>query len=607
MKLDIVVKVILIVYFFIFISTESLSFFHILTRQNILIVDVFFFFLLLKSFKKEFLGLLKNINFKSLTTKFILVLLILTLIQGISSAPSTTDAMNYHIPRVMHWLNNSTTIQISVRNFHDFMPPFPEYILLHLYSITDSDRLLFFSQWIAFVTSVFLCGEIFILLKGDKKLKQSVILMSALTPIAIMESVSTQVDLQSNVFILLAVYVGLILINTKKTRYALILGVIFGLGMLTKQTFAAFAIIPCSLLLYLIRIDWRKGVIAVVIIAVLAFVMQLSFFNQNIRLYGNFSGQQLIGRGNIFFNEIISPQAAFSTMLKNAFINIPVPVGKEIAENFLINLSSFIGIDINDARIMVNPSLKFHLLSIIYPQEDMVSNPIQLILILITGFLLILYWKKIPNVLIKYLFIFLIVSFIFFSLILKWNLYNIRLEIPIFMIGMVLSYLILSISKVGKKILSISLIVSLPLGIVIILLNVSRPYISYNTFYDTVRSYAPPNSVLPEAFYTRSRTRQYFNARPYWFDPYDKVTNLILQQKDSPQIKLDIMDEFEYPLWVLLKEKGVKFVINDNIETNSKDLILSTSELPYFKERYNTICFKTDIEYGYACLSKKNN
>lgn len=604
-KIHILPRILFLWYLNIFLSTEILSRLHLINRTNLLIINIIFSSVILFLFRKEIKDFLYQIYINSKREWIILLIFILTFIQGIGSAPSTTDAMGYHLSRVMHWLNSGTTIQTYIINFHDFMPPFPEYIQMHLYSITDSDRLIFLSQWIAFVTSVFLCGAIFIELKGNYRLKSNVMLLAALTPIALLEATSAQTDLQSNIFILLAIYITLILIKEKKIFYALILGVVFGLGMLTKQTFAAFAIIPASLLLYLITRDWKKGIVTIMVIIPVTVIIQLSFFSQNVRLYGNFMGQNLKGEENVFFNEVISPQFAFSNMLKNACINIPIPVGKERVEGVLTSITKFIGADINDPRANHNRLNKFRLLSMIYPQEDMVSNPINLALILITGVSLIIFWKKVKNTLAKYLYIFLIISFMFFSLILNWNLYNIRLEIPMFMVGVILAFLILNISKTGRKILSISLIFSIPIGLFVILFNVARPYISYSSFYEKVKAYAPRNSSIPEAFYIRPRDQQYFNARYYWLDSYNKITDSISINYRNPKITIDLMDEFEYPLWALLKNKKVKFVYSSNKEANYGDLIISTSKSPYVRESYKTICYKTPIDYGYACLSEK--
>lgn len=598
-------KILLFWYLVIFFSTELLSYLHLVNRISLLLVNILFFSSVLIFLNKQIRQSVSQINIKSRVNQLILLILLLTFIQGIGSAPSTTDAMGYHIPRVIHWLNNGTTIQTSIVNFHDFMPPFPEYILLHLYLIAGGDRLLFFSQWIAFAASIFLSGEVFLLLKGDRKITEWVRLLVALIPIALLESVSTQVDLQSSVFILMALYLSLILIQSKRIIFSLVLGSALGLGMLTKQTFAAFAIVPGSLLLYFIKRNWLKGITASVVVVFLILVMQFSFFSQNIRLYGNFSGQSLRGEKNIFFNEMISPQAAFSNMLKNASINLPMPVGREVAENVLMSLSSLIGVDINDPRINYNPSLKFHLLPIIYPQEDMVSNPIQLLLIAIAGGVLILNRKRINNVMVVYLYTFLIISFFVFSLILNFNIYNIRVEIPMFMIGTILAVQILSETELGRKILKAALFVSFPLGAMLILFNVGRPYIPYGFFYEKVKAFAPKNAGIPEAFYIRPREQQYFNARYYWFDPYSKVADLILKTKSNPRIKIDLMDEFEYPFWELLNTRGINFTINDKKEYGPQDLIFSTSKLPYSKAGYQTVCFKTSVDYGYACLSKQ--
>lgn len=83
MKIDFIAKIFLIWYLFVYVSTEILSFLSLL-------------------------------------------ILSLTFIQGLFSAPSTTDSMIYHLPKVMHWIQDKTVYQDVTRNTHDFKAPFAE-------------------------------------------------------------------------------------------------------------------------------------------------------------------------------------------------------------------------------------------------------------------------------------------------------------------------------------------------------------------------------------------------------------------------------------------------------------------------------------------------
>jgi len=53
-----------------------------------------------------------------------------------------------------------------------------------------------------------------------------------------------------------------------------------------------------------------------------------------------------------------------------------------------------------------------------------------------------------------------------------------------------------------------------------------------------------------------------------------------------------------------MQRKDINFKVLPNKLPKESSIIISTTEKPYFKEGYFTSCFKTAIEYGYACLSK---
>ena len=155
--MEIIPKLLIYWYIVVFISTESLSYLNLITRTSIILVNLFFFALILiisiQDLKNLFRSFLKR---KNLFYYVIYLILGLTFIQGMSSAPSTTDSMVYHLPRVMYWIQEKTVQQDVIRNPHDFMAPFAEYLLLHLYLIFNGDKMLFLSQWLAFAVSIVL-------------------------------------------------------------------------------------------------------------------------------------------------------------------------------------------------------------------------------------------------------------------------------------------------------------------------------------------------------------------------------------------------------------------------------------------------------------------
>lgn len=605
LNMHIAAKALLSWYIFIFFSTELLSYLHLLERSYILLGNILFWGAFVFPHRKEIYLILQKINFPSKSTLFILVLFLLTFFQGFFSAPSTTDSMVYHVPKVMYWMQEKTLFQDVIRNAHDYMAPFGEYILLHLYLIFENDRMLFFSQWIAYVVSVYVIGLIAARLGADKKLSKLVRLFTATLPIIVMQSTNTQVDTVVTALLLLGLYLVLHLSEVYSFRNSILLGFAIALGFLTKATFAFYVLIPIGLLFFSLRRQFRKLILIILPVLLLTIVLQFRFVSQNLLLYGNILGVKMSEKGEeaVYINEIINPSSVLSNLVRNFLVHLPIPFFSPYVQNGMIQLHKFIGLDINDPRITCCGTV-FNVKSVLYPQEDIVANPLHLIIILVGGFFLILKRKhlnKKPKLIILYCLT--IISFIAFSAIIKWQPYHPRLEIPIFVVGTMSAVIILN--SAGKiRFLYIGAFLSSIIAVAVILLNVSRPYISYSLFYDQVKLFKPSLASTPEAFYIKPRQQQYFNARYYWHEPYLQMINFLKEEKGQT-IAFNLEDGFEYPFWFLMNKYQVNKQVIPYSQIKKETIILSTAAEPFEKDGYKTTCIKTRIKYGYACISRR--
>lgn len=601
----ILVKLLLYWYIFIFVSTEVLSYLHLLERNYILLAQIFFWTGLLFFYRQKILQLVRSINFRSKSILLILTLFLLTFIQGFFSAPSTTDSMVYHIPRVMYWMQEKTLFQDVIRNTHDYMAPFGEYILLHLYLIFDSDRMLFFSQWIAYVFSVYIIGVIASQFGADQKLRQLVRLFTATLPIIVMQSTNTQVDTVVTVLLLLSLHVTLLLKKTYSFKYSILLGCTIGLGFLTKATFAFYILIPIGMLAFFLYKNFKRAILIIIPILFLALVLQLRFISQNILLYGSPLGVELSDKGEeaVYINEVIGPFSTLSNLIRNSLVNLPIPIFSSYIQNLIINLHNLIGFDVSDPRITCC-STKFSVQSILYPQEDIVANPVHFIVIIVGGYFLISRRKQLnKNAPVVTLYLLTLITFVVFSTLIKWQPFHPRLEIPYFIVGSMSAIMILSSVK-NLKLLYIGAVLSSILALVVIFLNVSRPYISYSLFYNVVQSFKPTLASIPEAFYIKPHEQQYFNARYYWYEPYSSIVSLIAQRDYKGTIAFNLPDGFEYPLWALMKKQNMDLRVIPYSQITKETILFSTTVRPFDQKGYKTVCIKTKVEYGYACLSE---
>lgn len=601
-NLNLSAKILLYWYALIFFSTEFLSNLHFLERKSILLVELLFWIVLLSFNKRAILYSIQNINIRSRGTLVILFLFALTFIQGFFSAPNTTDSMVYHLPRVMYWIQEKTVTQDVIRNLHDFMAPFGEYILLHLYLITGNDRLLFLSQWLAYIVSVILTGIIAKQLGANEKVRMLTQLFVATIPMAVMQATSTQVDMIVSVLVMIGTHISFNLLKEFKLKNLILFGLTVGLGIATKATFFIYLIIPAGIVILAIIKNGFRNILPICLSGVIALAIPLRFMTQNLNLYGNILGPFL--KGQTLTNDVISIEVLISNLLKNLMIHIPVPFFNNQVQSFIVLIHQLIDIPINSSQTTCC-DFQFNVIPVIFPQEDIVSNPLQLIIFIFTLFSS--FRRKIlKNKVLFLVYILNFLSFIIFSLILKWQPFHSRLQIPFFMLGTISSVLILSNFKKGLFFLKSMLYLSIPLALLVVFLNISKPFISYILFYNQVKHFAPPLSNVPEAFYLKSREVQYFNPRFYWYYPYKKIIDRFEKEAhDEKTVTFKLMDFYEYPLWLLMKEKNISFKVLPESKILDDTIIISTSKEQYSLTGYTTECIKTEIEYGYACISIK--
>lgn len=603
MKINLVPKILLFWYFFIFFSTEILSYFHQITSLNIQLLETIFLGGMVFSYRRELNKLLLKFNF-SKTNLIILLILTLTFIQGFFSAPSTTDSMVYHLPKVMYWVQERTLEQDIIRNIHDFKGPFAEYIVLHLYLLVGSDRLAFLSQWLAFSVSIYLTGVIAAQLGADKKQISYIRLFSATLGMAVMQSVSTQVDLVVTVLVLIAFHICLLFSEKANIINAVMLGIAIGLGILTKAAYVIYLIIPLGMLfLIFLKKPQKKFIYLLGISLVLCLLIQIRFITQNQLLYGSFLGNHILWDGTElkYTNEVISTQGIISNTIKNLLIHIPVPIFSSYVQGLIVNLHYYLGVDVNDPSFTCCGT-KFKVLSMFYPQEDIVSNPIHLLLIFIAFFYLV----RVKDFQKRYFFLLSILTFVMFSAVLKWQPYHSRLEIPIFLTSTIASILIL---RKKEGIIRALLFISVVLAFLVLFFNVSRPFISYGFFYKYVSQFSMSYTQVPESFFVKPREEQYFNAEHLWYFPYKNIVDKIASLNRDISISFDLGDDFEYPLWVLLKNKKVRFNVIPKKKIGEAQFLIITPDKSRIILGYNLIsCERADnLDNAYACLYNLRN
>ena len=434
-----------------YLVTEFLSFFNSINRTSLLIFWIIFDLSLFIVCRKKKCKLNISLSFDKHTI-FILIVFVLLLIGDFVVVPYNWDSMTYHLPRIMFWAQNG-----SVAHFPTFdsrmltSPVLAEFVNLHNYVLVGSDRFFNFVQGFSFIGIVLLIVSICKTLKLDRKVTYLACFLFMSMPIALAESLTTQVDLFSTVWALSFVCLSLYLMNKDKITIKedlfdlVILGLVMGLGYESKPS-VCLMMLAFGIALLINRIKHKDGlsvyVFCPIIIGVVALFMVSFEIARNIHTFGAVSDpiageRQLVGT--------LLPNYLIINFLKNFLFQLGLPfiyqnVGP--AYRIIAFIGGLIGVDVNDPLIAEDG------MSYCIPDATNIGCDIAIAtlvcVLLIIVLLLCVIRKKKPDLFDKIA----LISFIAFLFILRWERFESRYVLP---------YLALLCVFVSKKLYEINI------------------------------------------------------------------------------------------------------------------------------------------------------
>jgi len=490
------------------------------------------------------------------STAGIVAILALTAVTAAFSPPNSADAMAYHMPRVVYWAEQSSVRFFPTSYFNQIMlQPLAEYLMLHTYVLSGSDRWINFVQWFASLASIVGVSSIVREFGSGARAQAVAALFCATIPAGILASSGAKNDYWLAMWLVAAVYFALCFTETLRLTDALLLGAAFGLALLTKATAYLFA--PWFLAaIFLARAGKsRKRLAAGALIAV-ACGLTLNL-PQYVRNYG--LSHSILGfdsaQGDGFYrwrNETFGWKETVSNILRN----LSEQLGSRSdawnggVYNFVVRAHQRLGIDVDDPRTtwrgnsFAPPKNANH--------EANAPNRWHLAILLGVSCALILRAirvgrrKRLAHRLLYALA--LLCAFVAFCAYLKWQPFLARLLLPLFVLGAPLAGIIGEFGGPVRRWL-----VELP--ICLFLLNNARPVL----FENWVRPLKGPGSVLHTP-----RNTQYFADMSQWDNQasYWKSVDL-LAGSGCGTVGIDITNlQLEYPLQALLRERnpGVRFL-----------------------------------------------
>ena len=529
------------------ISTEFLSFFNYLNNFSIkLLWLIIFFIALIIISKKKFFNfsftILPHIDYKIL---FILVVFLLTFITALIYPPNSLDAMSYHLPKVMKWIQNGNLSFYPTNDLRQLaLAPFSEFALLHLYLLINADNFSNLVQWYSMVASCLAVTLISKELGCNIKFQIFSALFCATLPMGILQSNSTQTDYVTSMWLLIMIYFLLKYIKLNQLKFLLYFSLALGLGIFTKGTFYIFALPFCCWLGFHILIKNKKHFIYALLIPVIILIINSGHFSRNINLFGNPLGLNV--EDNIFLNKNINSSALIGNFVKNFGLNLSLPSESlnRITSEKITQLLQLFNISTFDPSYTKIYRHGYYIPFSFY--ESTAPNTIHFLIIFLSFFIFIS--KKFSIDQKNYLYS-VLATFILFSLLLVWDSRNNRYLLCFFVISAPITSYILNRFELTKlaNVLAIFLIIySLPY----LLFNKSRPLLGDISYKNNKIYFKKPY------YFNEDRFSLYFIANRLYSNPDHKINILnaanTVKSSNCFIIGLHNISE-EYPLWVALK------------------------------------------------------
>jgi hypothetical protein len=463
----------------------------------------------------------------------LMVIGVLTALVALVAPPNNSDSMTYHMARVAHWV-----VQHSVADYPTnvlrqlYQPPWAEYQVLHLQILTGGDHLANMVQWVAMAGSVVAVTAIAAELGAGVAGQIVAATFAAALPMGVVQASSTQNDWVVSFWLACCVLFALRLRHHPGLLTALILGISLGLAVLTKGT-ALILGLPLlgALALPAARQFGRRLWQPVLIVAAAVIVLNLGIFGRNQMVFGSPLGPESAR----YTNAAITPQILASNVVRD--VASQIQIGRESTafnirlEQAIIGFHHWLGIDVSDPRDTWDGT-PFHV-SGFSTRDGLTANSLALLVLgIVAGALLGLPRLRQHRLTMLYL-AGLFGAAVLFALALRWQPWNNRLELPLFVLAAPLCGVVLGSGRGA-----------LAAATMVLLTVCAFPWLGFNA---TRPLLGGDGNILQTP-----RLELYFSERPDLLQPYQQAAALVNSHGCKTVGVLEGEAGWEYPLWMVL-------------------------------------------------------
>lgn len=467
----------------------------------------------------------------------IVPIVVLTGAIAFASPPNTWDSMTYHLPRVLHWLQNGDVWPFPTAEMRQlYLSPFAEYAIAHLVALTGGVELANIPQWGSYLGTI-ACVSLIAKLLGAGRLGQLASgAVAASTPIVIMESTSTQNDLVAALWMTVVVAVSVAIRHDRQMEpdgsrwwVAVTGGLAGGLAMLTKGTsFVLLAPFVVWGAVAGIRRWGRRLILPMLASVVIATVLAGPHFLRTTSVFGSPLGPTAEHR---YANESFGIAPLVSNSIRNVAVQFALPnerANELFLERPVRSLHAILGLDPDDSATSWTP----YRVSANVNDEDHAPNPLQTILA-VGAITIAISRRGGPR---NAYVLSLAASFLLFSAALKWQPWQTRLMLPWFVLSAPLVGVV--IERFGRRSTVALIVITLVAGLPWVLFNRTRPLV-------------PVGGIVTDApsVLTGDHAEIMFAKQPELREPYRETVKAI-SELDCEVVGIDLGgDAWEFPLW----------------------------------------------------------
>jgi hypothetical protein len=375
------------------------------------------------------------------------VILLLTGAIALLSPPNTWDSMTYHMPRVAHWSQAGSVAHYATHVLRQlWLGPGAEFAITHLYLLAGGDRLANVPQWLAFAGSVLGSAVVAAELGGGPWARALAAVACATLPMAIAQASSTQNDLVASFWMLSLGYWVLRFRREPSMVTAALVGVSLGLAGLTKLP-VGFVAIPWLLTFAAsaARLGRGRALGCVVVAGVAAAALNLGHVSRTVPLLppvGSSAAAVIAASDDplppafmLYVNATADPRALASNVLRNAALHAVTPSDRVNAwlEGAVLAAHRAMGFDPNDRRTTL-PGFPTFEVGPFRLHEDFIGNPLHFLAALVAGAAV---WRRREafGAPVRLWALMSAASAIAFCAAIKWQPWNSRLHLPLFVLA----------------------------------------------------------------------------------------------------------------------------------------------------------------------------